>query len=88
MSVSSDYALYGKFTTPEMYEDYITNGISDTLIGTVLDNVLSAEDFAYYRETFHSHAYIAYHWGRFFEVVAIEGGAHNGFQDVVVLRKK
>lgn len=51
-----------------------------------LDGVTS--DHEYYRNTFHTEAYLRQHWAKWFEIVRIVPGTIGNHQDVVVLRKK
>jgi 2-polyprenyl-3-methyl-5-hydroxy-6-metoxy-1,4-benzoquinol methylase len=46
-----------------------------------------SSDHQYYRNTFHTEAYIRTHWSQYFDILQIVPGAIGNHQDVVVLRK-
>ncbi len=64
-----------------------TLGASHSVVGSTLNAVLG-EDQTYYRETFHTEAWIRERWSSRFEVLALQRGAHFAYQDVVVLRRR
>jgi SAM-dependent methyltransferase len=66
---------------------------AEQFVYEVYDNfVPESADFTGIKEsyglTFHSHEYLARHWGGVFEVLAIHQSAVDGIQDLVVLRKR
>ena len=61
------------------------DGFLDAGRNADLDGYTSDHD--YYRNTFHTEAYIRARWSRYFDILHIIPGAIGNHQDVVVLRK-
>jgi SAM-dependent methyltransferase len=62
-------------------------GASHSVVGATLNAVLG-EGQTYYRETFHTEAWIRERWSADFELLALHPGAHFAYQDIVVLRRR
>lgn len=88
VTVSSFDALLRHNAAHFAYEQLMTRGIDDTVVGVTLDGVLSAQEQVYYRETFHSHDYLRRRWADLFDIVAIYPALHFNLQDYVVFRRR
>lgn len=77
---------YSQMHEPSIFRELMSKG-SLNLASSTLDNLLGVGN-KYYRESWHSDAWIREHWTEHFQLHDIWRGAHCGFQDLVILRKR
>lgn len=85
LSVSGACQFAHMGISPALYQRVQKEGFVDSGRDPALDGFIS--DHGYYRASWHSHAYIAAHWSRYFDVLMIEDGIA-GLQDFVVMRRR
>jgi SAM-dependent methyltransferase len=89
VSVLSDFSWARNPAMPRnIYDEWRSKGILDRLPNADLDPVLAKEDRSYYRNTFHSHEYLASKWSTCFDLIEVLPGYIGNLQDLVVMRPK
>lgn len=84
MSIHGPAATASRNSVP-LWKDVIRLGFADGR-SPVLRDVLAER--GYYRNSFHSHAYVRKAWGRYFEIVEIVPACIGNVQDLVVMRAR